>query len=138
MHALDLRGLTLHDCWNGERPASAKEPHFRVAEGGGDDLAFIYCEIPPGGEVGTHQDSAEEFVHVIEGVLEGWIGKTRRTVRAGEVLFIPAMAPHGFRNTSPAGARFLGLFAASRVVSTFERPLAPWGERVLETPSPQA
>ncbi|HET6403601.1 MAG TPA: hypothetical protein VFH78_03050, partial [Candidatus Thermoplasmatota archaeon] len=63
--------------------------------------------------------------------------RTRRgSAREGDLLVIPAMAPHGFRNASGARARFLGVFAASRVVSTFEKPLAPWGQRVLETPTP--
>ena len=58
------------------------------------------------------------------------MGDERGLVRTGQVAVVPAMAPHGIRNTGDTTLRVLGFFSNSTVVSEFERPMGPDGERV--------
>lgn len=47
-----------------------------------------------GEEIGTHDSTGDAFVHVLEGVGEYTVGGVKHTVRAGEVLVMPAKIPH--------------------------------------------
>ncbi|WP_435157503.1 cupin domain-containing protein [Haladaptatus sp. DFWS20] len=94
----------------------------------------VYFEIPPGKELGTHKDSPEELVICLDGDgIEAWVGDATGTLTAGEMAVIPAMEPHGFRNTGEETARFVGLFSDSTTVHEFEEDLEPLGERILKT-----
>jgi quercetin dioxygenase-like cupin family protein len=64
------------------------------------DHTVVYFELEPGRELGTHEDSAEELVVCLAGEdIEAWAGDAEGTIGAGDLLVIPAMATHGFRNT---------------------------------------
>ena len=94
----------------------------------------VYFEIRPGKELGTHKDSPEELVICLEGdQVEAWVGDASGELTAGEMVVIPAMEPHGFRNTGAETARFVGLFSDSTAVHEFEENLEPVGERILKT-----
>ncbi|HVL48836.1 MAG TPA: cupin domain-containing protein [Candidatus Thermoplasmatota archaeon] len=123
------------ECWS-ERDPNVDPPDFRVADVAAAESCLVYCEVLPGGTVGEHTDSAEEVVVVIEGVLDAWAGDRRTTLQKGDLLVIPAMQPHGLANRGREPARFVGVFVEPRVVNTFAKPLMPFNERVLETPSP--
>jgi quercetin dioxygenase-like cupin family protein len=65
---------------------------------GTKSTAVVYFEIEPGCRLGTHTDSAEEIVLILEGEAEATVGDERGRVSAGEMAVLPAMVPHGFRN----------------------------------------
>jgi quercetin dioxygenase-like cupin family protein len=81
--------------------------------------SLVYFELDPGAEVPTHQDSSEELLLCVEGKVEASLGDERGPLMTGELALIPAMVPHGVRNTGDVRARMLGCFAGSTTVSTF-------------------
>ena len=93
-------------------------------------LAAVLFELDPGNELATHQDSAEELLLVLEGEGEVHVDGETIRVRAGDVAVVPAMAPHGARAMGDSTLRVIGFFSSSTVVSTFEQPIGPEGERL--------
>ena len=92
--------------------------------------AAVLFEVEPGNALGTHTDSAEEILLILAGEGEAHVGDERELVTAGQIAVVPAMAPHGIRNTGDTTLRVLGFFSSSTVVSQFEEPLGPDGEKV--------
>jgi quercetin dioxygenase-like cupin family protein len=93
----------------------------------------VYFELEPGDSLGTHTDSPEELILCLAGEdIEAWVGDAEGRVGADELVVIPPMAPHGFRNHGDETARFLGFFSDATNVSEFEEPLEPVGETVVK------
>jgi quercetin dioxygenase-like cupin family protein len=99
--------------------------------------AAVLFELDPGNELATHMDSAEEVLLVLEGEGEVHVDGETVRVRAGDVALVPAMAPHGARAVGDSTLRVIGFFSSSTVVSTFEQPIGPEGERLHVTGSVQ-
>lgn len=94
---------------------------------------FVYFEVEPGHSVATHTNSPEEMVVVLEGNnIEVWSGDHTATIGATDLVIIPPMEPHGFRNNGNPKARFIGLFSDHTNVSEFEEELQPLGTNVLK------
>jgi quercetin dioxygenase-like cupin family protein len=91
----------------------------------------VLFELDPGSELATHTDSAEEVLLVLAGEGEAHVDGEYVPVRPGDLAVVPAMAPHGARNTGDSTLRVLGFFSSSTVVSTFEQPIGPEGEHVV-------
>lgn len=65
----------------------------------GREVVQVRVELAPGVAFGKHTHPGEELVYVVEGSLEYQVdGKPWVTLRAGDVLFIPARAVHAARN----------------------------------------
>ncbi len=65
----------------------------------GREVIQVRVDIAPGVAFGKHSHPGEEIVYVIEGALVYEVeGKPPVTLRAGEVLFIPAGAIHAAKN----------------------------------------
>ena len=47
---------------------------------------------------------------------------------------MPAMEPHGLRNVGDERVRVAGFFSSNVIVSTFDQPVMPFGQRVVGTP----
>jgi quercetin dioxygenase-like cupin family protein len=103
---------------------------------GSADSAVVYFEVPPGHRLATHTDSEEEVLYVVQGEGEAEVGDERGRVVAGDLAVVPAMVPHGIRNTGDSRLKVVGFFSGARIVSTFERPLQPVGASVLEQGAP--
>ncbi len=77
----------------------------------GEDTAGRYSLIdmyvPPGGGPPPHRHDFEESFTVLEGEIEATFRGEKVTVRTGQVIQIPANAPHQFRNISGQPARLL-------------------------------
>jgi quercetin dioxygenase-like cupin family protein len=98
--------------------------------------ATVWMEIAPGGEVGEHTDTAEELLYIVRGEVEASIGDETGTVRAGDLVVVPALAPHSFRNLAGEEARILGFFGGSTNIGTFTRPNGNTGARVFVVGGP--
>jgi quercetin dioxygenase-like cupin family protein len=103
---------------------------------GAEDSAIVYFEVAPGGVLATHTDSAEEILYIVSGEAEGHVGDEVGRVRAGDLVLIPAMAPHGLRNVGDDTVRVVGFFSENVVTSTFEEPLLPIGQAALVQGAP--
>jgi quercetin dioxygenase-like cupin family protein len=103
--------------------------------------AMVYFELEPGRHLGTHTDSAEEVLVVLEGEVEATVGDQTGRVSAGGVVLVPAMAPHDVRSVGERTARVCGIFAANATVSVFEQAFSVMGAPpscVIGTPPAQA
>lgn len=142
----ELTTLTLEDLELAEVTQSDSEmdvsvnfpfsPEFPATTGmeleGGHNV--VYFEIEPGKELGTHTDSPEELVVCLDGEnVEAWAGDAEGTIGAGDIVVIPPMVPHGFRNAGAETARLLGFFSDRTVVSEFEGSIEPLGVAVIRT-----
>lgn len=94
----------------------------------GEDTAGRYALIdmlvPAGGGPPPHRHDFEEMFYVLEGQIDiNFRGETT-VVNAGEVVNIPARAPHFFYNSTDADARMLCLVSPSGLDDYFSQ----WGQ----------
>lgn len=135
MRIADLHTLELLEAWYENDPAMRITVNFPFyAATGNENSAVVYFEIEPGHYLGTHTDSAEEILLILSGAVEASLGEETGRLTAGQAALIPAMAPHGVRNTGEVTARCVGFFAAATVESTFDQPMMPLGQREVGTP----
>ncbi|CAN7254611.1 cupin domain-containing protein [Bradyrhizobium sp. LjRoot220] len=65
----------------------------------GREVVQVRVDFAPGAAFGSHNHPGEEVINVLEGALEYQIeGKPSVTLKAGDVLFIPAGTVHSARN----------------------------------------
>jgi quercetin dioxygenase-like cupin family protein len=65
----------------------------------GREAVQVRVDLAPGVAFGKHTHPGEEIIYVLEGALEYEVeGKPAVTLKAGDVLFIPAGAVHSARN----------------------------------------
>jgi mannose-6-phosphate isomerase-like protein (cupin superfamily) len=134
MLIVDLDTVELQDDTTAGGPIRVAFP-WHSAAGTGSTAAVLF-ELEPGSMLATHQDSADEALHILEGEGEAVIGGERAFVRAGQVAIVPAMAHHSLRNTGEGTLRVLGVFSSATLVATFEQPLAPDGPQVMVAGAP--
>jgi quercetin dioxygenase-like cupin family protein len=132
----DLDLTRFHSAKDSTREARADWPVYR--DRGAASTAVVYFELEPGKRLGSHTDSAEEVLVVIEGEVDVVVGDERARVAAGGVAVVPAMVPHDVICAGGACARVAGVFSANTIVSTFEGPWEPVSSNVVGTPPPQA
>jgi quercetin dioxygenase-like cupin family protein len=143
--ALDSRGenmiaeriedLELMEVWYEDDPTMRVKVNFPFFLGSGTkNTAVVYFEIEPGYRLGTHTDSAEEILLVLEGEAEVSLGDEEGRLSAGEMALVPAMMPHSLRNVGEETVRVAGFFSSNVIVSTFDQPLMPFDQRVVGTP----
>ncbi|AHM63408.1 cupin domain-containing protein [Flammeovirgaceae bacterium 311] len=101
---------------------------------GTKDSATVYFELEPKEEVGSHTDSAEEILLVLEGSVEATVGEETVHAEKGQLVLVPKMVPHNVKNTGSSTARIFGFFGgANSIVATFDHGWGPEGERIFDT-----
>jgi quercetin dioxygenase-like cupin family protein len=81
----------------------------------GDDGGPIFSGVQtcaPGYQTPPHLHPYVECLFIIEGTMEAWlIGEEAgpATLRAGDMISLPADTPHAFRNPGPGTLRLLGI-----------------------------
>lgn len=101
---------------------------------GAKDSATVYVELDPGEELGTHTDSAEELLLVLEGAIEATVGNEKAVASKGQLVLVPRMEPHNFRNIGTEKAKVLGFFGgANNIVATFDQTWWPTGSNRVDT-----
>ncbi len=127
--------LELLEAWYENDPAMRVKANFPFFVGSGTkNTAVVYFELEPGHRLGTHTDSAEEILLILEGTVEVSLGDERGRLSAGEMALVPAMVPHALRNVGEETVRVVGFFSSNVVVSTFDQPVMPFNQRVIGTP----
>src|SRR3954469_11190089 len=93
-------------------------------------------EVPAGCRLPRHTDSAEEKIVVVGGEAEvdgggeRWPlpgGGARSGLPAGGARLVPREVPHEVRNAGAAPLRFVALYAADRVITTYDAEVQPDG-----------
>jgi quercetin dioxygenase-like cupin family protein len=104
------------------RPTSAQQPGVRRTDLQRRDLAIpgrevirVRVEFDPGVAFGKHWHPGEEIIYVLEGALEYEVeGRPPVTLRAGDVLFIPARAVHSARNVGTGNGAELATYVVEK------------------------
>jgi quercetin dioxygenase-like cupin family protein len=100
-------------------PARAQQPGIKRTDlqrhdlsAPGREVVQVRVDLAPGVTFGKHWHPGEEIVYVIEGTLEYHVeGKPPVTLKAGDVLFIPARTIHAAKNVgSDNGAELATYF----------------------------
>lgn len=112
---LVLGGLALH-------AALAQQPGVRRTELQRHDLGIpgremvqVRVELDPGVAFGRHRHPGEEIVNVLEGSLEYEVeGRPPVTLRAGDVLFIPAGTIHAAKNVGTGNGAELATYIVEK------------------------
>jgi len=79
-----------------------------------DQTQTAVMTLKPGqesGEKGNEHAQSDQVLYVISGELNAEIGSESGTLRAGDVVIIPAGAPHRFRNSGEATVQTLNVYA---------------------------
>ena len=81
----------------------------------GREAVQVRVDIDPGHAFGRHTHPGEEIIFVLEGALEYEVdGKAPVTLKAGDVLFIPAGAVHAARNAGSVVASELATYIVEK------------------------
>jgi uncharacterized cupin superfamily protein len=95
-------------------------------------------QVPPGGGPSPHRHDFEESFTVMEGEIEATFRGSHQTIRAGQVINIPANAPHQFRNKSEQPARLLCCCSPAGLEELFLEVGVPVAARTTLPPKPTA
>ncbi len=106
------------------RSAAAFGPGTGAASSGTSVL-----EVEPGCRLERHTDRAEATIVVLEDRAEVHIDDEQTPVPAGGVALVPAEAPHEVHSTGDGVLRFVVVYADADVVTTYEHPVQPDGDR---------
>ena len=108
----------------------------------GEDTAGHYSlidmHVPPGGGPPAHRHDCEESFTVLEGEIEATFRGQKVTVRTGQVIQIPANAPHQFRNNSAQPARLLCICSPAGQEGMFRELGIEVPTRTTAAPKPDA
>lgn len=81
----------------------------------GREVVQVRVDFDPGAAFGKHTHPGEEIVNVLEGTLEYQIeGKPPVTLKAGEVLFIPAGTVHSAKNVGTINGAELATYIVEK------------------------
>ena len=81
----------------------------------GREVIQVRVEFAPGVLFPKHSHPGEEIVYVVEGLLEYALeGRPPATLKAGEVLFIPAGTPHAVTNLGSSNAAELATYVVEK------------------------
>ena len=81
----------------------------------GREVVQVRVEFAPGVAFPRHKHPGEEIVNVLEGSLEYQVeGKAPVTLRAGDVLFVPAGAIHTARNVGRSNGAELATYIVEK------------------------
>ncbi len=108
-------GLALH-------VAQAQQPGIKRTDlqrhdlsASGREVIQVRVDFAPGAAFGRHRHPGEEIIYVIEGSLEYEVeGKPPVTLKAGDVLFIPAGTIHAAKNVGSVNAAELATYVVEK------------------------
>ena len=81
----------------------------------GREVLQVRVDFDPGAVAARHRHPGEEIVHVLEGALEYEVeGQPPVTLKAGDVLFIPAGAAHRVKNVGRGNASELATYIVEK------------------------
>lgn len=126
METESFANADLSDAWvDGDDTARWRSTTGHTGEDSGSSL----LEVPAGCRLPRHTDSAEETIVVVAGRASVTVGGEDADVPAGGVALVPECVPHEVRNAAEEPLRFVALYAGTDVVTTYEQPVEPGGDR---------
>ena len=81
----------------------------------GREVVQVRVDFDPGAAFGKHRHPGEEIIYVIEGSLEYEVeGRAPVTLKAGDVLFIPARTIHAAKNVGSGNGAELATYVVEK------------------------
>ena len=109
--ALTLNAASAHE-WGGIKRTDLLQNDISIS---GREVVQALVEIPPGVVAPRHSHPGEEIAYVVEGALEYTLdGRPPVTLKAGDVLFIPAGVPHAVKNVGSGKAGELATYIVEK------------------------
>lgn len=79
-----------------------KSADFRRVLWTGEHTQLVIMTIPPGGEIGEEvHDENDQILSFVSGVGKAVLSGSRKTVKPGDVVVVPAGVKHNFLNDGP-------------------------------------
>ena len=126
MDTVDFDATELSESWLEDDDTA----RWRTASGhAGAASGSSLLEVEPGNRLPRHVDSAEETIVVVAGSARVTVGEETEQVDAGGLAVVPADISHEVESTGGEPLRFVALYAAAEVTTTYEHPVQPDGER---------
>lgn len=134
MFAVNLNDLPLKETWVDGLPQQRAYSTFPfLGSQENENLSVVYFELNPGEELGSHTDSAEEVLLILEGKVEVIVGAEQAVVEAPGIALVPTLVPHNLRNVGDAQVKVAGVFPSRYLVATFDNEWQPDGTNVVDT-----
>lgn len=135
MITADLNQLELNEFIAPDKPGQRCKATFpMLGAHGTQSSATVYVELDPQEELGTHTDSAEEILLILEGTVEATVGEESQIATKGQLVLVPQMVPHNVKNAGNVPVKFIGFFGgANHIVATFEQVWLPTGSNMVDT-----
>ena len=124
MRATLIMGLAMLIAGSGlaAEVAQAQQPGIRRTElqrhdlsAPGREVVQVRDDFDPGAAFGRHRHPGEEIVNVLEGSLEYQVeGKAPVTLKAGDVLFVPAGVIHSAKNVGRSNGSELATYIVEK------------------------
>ena len=75
------------------------------------DVILIRASFAAGeGHAFHYHDEREEFLYILEGEIEQWVGEERKICTAGDVIYVAPGVVHATFNVGESGAKLLAIF----------------------------
>ena len=131
---IDVTSLDLVEVWSAGDPGQRARFAWAISgETGSEAASVAYVELPVGGAIPSHFDTANEIDCVLEGTVEWELGGRRESYGAGSLVQIPAKQRHIVRNGGDETARLLVYLDQAKDIATFDEPLMPIQTSVVES-----
>ena len=95
-----------------------------------EDLIFVRGTLHPGaGHVFHLHTDREEFIYILSGTIEQWVGTEKKICTAGDVIYVAHGIVHGSFNIGDDTAQVLAIFNnkyAKAELTTDVSQLEPW------------
>ncbi|MBU8878093.1 cupin domain-containing protein [Bacillus sp. FJAT-29790] len=135
MITVNLTQLRMLEGWLEKEPLSHRKVAFPFYNATGtENSSVVYFELEPGHSLGTHTDSAEEIILILQGNAELSLGEEVGQLIKNEMAIIPIMIPHNVRNIGIGTLKVIGFFSSSNVESTFLEPVMPLNQKIAGAP----
>lgn len=87
---------------------------------GATQLTLVRVRMRPGAGHQFHYHPAmEEIIYIVEGTAEQWVDREKRTLKAGEIAFIPKGVVHAIHNRSTRPMTFLAILSPASAKGPF-------------------
>ena len=108
-------GLALHAAPVRQPGVRRIDLQRRDLDAPGREVIQVRVELDPGVAFGRHWHPGEEIIYVLEGTLEYEVeGRAPVTLRAGDVLFVPARTIHAARNVGRGNGAELATYIVEK------------------------
>ena len=84
------------------RPGLTSHVFLESGDGAGSNLAITWVNVQPGAAQDPHRHEPEQVYVIVRGSGTMRVGRETRTVREGDVVFVPPNEIHGITNDTNA------------------------------------